>query len=928
LQLSPNEIKRRAIAFSSNWKDETRERAEAQTFWNEFFEVFGLNRRRVASFEEPVKRLSGKHGSIDLLWKRVLLVEHKSKGEDLDSAYTQGVEYFEGLTDEDLPKFILVSDFARFRLHDLEEKTSREFLLKDLHKNIDQFGFILGWRKQKVVDEDPVNIRAAELMGALHDALKDSGYSGHNLEVFLVRIMFCMFADDTGIFQPRDHFAYYLSERTSEDGSDVGSRLSEIFQVLDTEEVRRPKNLDEDLARLPYVNGRLFEEPLRIPSFDTEMRKQLLKCCHFDWSTVSPAIFGSLFQSVMDPQRRREIGGHYTSEGNILKVVGPLVLDELRAELARCGSNERKLKDLLTKISNLKFLDPACGCGNFLVITYRELRLLDTEIRRRLRDLSSDPSQTVLDIELEKMKNGIDVDAFYGIELEEFPARIAEVALWLVDHQMNVRLSEELGFHYVRLPLKKAPNITQGNALHIDWNQLLPRDRASYVLGNPPFAGAKLMTEAQREDMASVFLGIGESGLLDYVSAWYAKAAQYIQGTDIRVAFVSTKSITQGEQVGILWGLLLSKFKVRIQFAHRTFKWTNEASGQAAVHCVIIGFGLNEPSNPVIFDYHTPEGEAFRTEVKHINPYLVDAPDVLLLNRTTPLCDVPRVGIGNKPIDGGNYLFTENEKAAFLAKEPKAERYMRPWIGSDEFINGFQRYCLWLGEAAPEAIRDMPEVMKRVEAVKRFRLASRSPSTRKLAATPTRFHVENRPKSNYIVIPAVSSERRKYIPIGFLTPDFLCSNAVKIVPNATLYHFGVLTSWMHAAWTRRVSGRLKSDYQYSIGIVYNNFPWPKDPSHSQVRAVERCAQEVLDVRNAFVRSSLAALYDPLVMPKELVKAHDKLDLAVERCYRERPFKSELGRVRFLFSLYQTYSPTTAPLETYTYSEDDEAQEDS
>jgi hypothetical protein len=804
-----------------------------------------------------------------------------------------------------------------------------EFDLKDFHKNLGLFGFITGWTKHKAVDEDPVNIKAAELMGGLHDALKDSGYSGHKLEVFLVRIMFCLFADDTGIFEPRDHFTYYIEERTNADGSDLGPRLSQVFQVLDMEERERPKTLDEDLTKLPYVNGGLFKERFDIPSFDGKMRTLFLKCCHFDWSTVSPAIFGSLFQCVMDPAKRRDIGGHYTSEKNILKVVRPLLLDDLWAELERCRSNERRLNELLSKISKLRFFDPACGCGNFLAITYRELRLLDTAIRIRLRDLSPDPGQRKLDVEMEKMKNGIDVDAFYGIDLEEFPAKIAEVALWLVDHQMNVLLSEALAFQYVRLPLVKSAHIENGNALHLNWNEVLPKEHASYIIGNPPFVGAKMMSDEQRNEMEGVFVGLGDYGLLDYVSAWYIKAAQYIQGTEIRVAFVSTKSITQGEQVGILWSVLLNKYKVKIQFAHRTFKWTNEARGQAAVHCIIVGFGLTEPSKHLLFDYQTPEAEAHSTEVRHINPYLVDAPDVLLFNRSKPLCEnVPEAGIGNKPIDDGNYLFTEGEKDAFIAKEPGAAKYMMPWVGSDEFINGYQRYCLWLGDAPPEELRSMPEVMMRIQDVRRYRLASKSASTRKLADTPTRFHVENMPGSPFVVIPETSSEKRKYIPIGFLGPETICSNAVKIVPGATLYHFGVLTSGMHMAWVRYVCGRMKSDYRYSVGIVYNNFPWPKDPKPTRVEAVERCAKQVLEVRNKLLvpGTSLADIYDPLTMPPELVHAHQKLDQAVDRCYRQAPFKNELSRVRFLFVLYQRYCPSATPLDDYSYGDDDDTNQ--
>jgi len=537
------------------------------------------------------------------------------------------------------------------------------------------------------------------------------------------------------------------------------------------------------------VNGSLFEERLRIASFDSPMRHQLLDCASLDWSRISPAIFGSLFQSVMDPVERRGIGAHYTEETNILKVINSLFLDELKEEFWKAKGNPRKLDILHEKMSKLRFLDPACGCGNFLVIAYRELRLLEIEILK-LR-YEGQQIQQVLDV---AHLARINVDQFYGIELKEFPAQIAQVAMWLMDHQMNMVLSSTFGQYYARLPLKARPNIYCANALQKDWKEIVDPHKLSYILGNPPFAGSKFQTAEQKKEMSEVFQNSNGSGILDYVTAWYVKAAGYIQGTEIKVGFVSTNSITQGEQVGPLWDTLLNKYKVQIHFAHRTFKWSSQARGKAAVHCVIIGFALSEPQHPSIFDYDAPEAEAHRVEVRHINPYLVDAPDILLPNRSRPLCDVPKIGVGNKPIDGGNYLFTKEEMKSFIVKEPAAAKWMRPWIGSDEFINGYQRYCLWLGDCPPDELRKMPSVLERVEAVRQLRLLSKSEQTRDLAKTPTRFHVENMPKTNFVVIPEVSSEKRAYIPMGFLSPNHLCSNLVKIVPNASLFIFGVLTS--------------------------------------------------------------------------------------------------------------------------------------
>ncbi|MBI5438774.1 MAG: class I SAM-dependent DNA methyltransferase [Nitrosomonadales bacterium] len=622
----------------------------------------------------------------------------------------------------------------------------------------------------------------------------------------------------------------------------------------------RSKNLDELLAAFPYVNGKLFEEALPIASFDAAMREALLDCCALDWSAISPAIFGALFQSIMDAKSRRNIGAHYTSEENILKLIGPLFLDALWEEFNRVKGNKNKLFEFHKKLRTLTFFDPACGCGNFLVIAYRELRKLELEV---LRIVHEGTGSRFLDIHQEI---SVDVDQFYGIEIEEFPAQIAQVAMWLMDHQMNVRVSEEFGIYFARIPLKTSPHIVNGNALTLDWNDVLSAERASYVLGNPPFVGAKFMDDAQREDVQRVFADIKSGGLLDFVAAWYVKAARYMTtpspalsgtlpragggtalpspltgGARVKAAFVSTNSITQGEQAGVLWSCLLAQ-GIRIHFAHRTFQWSNEAKGMAAVHCVIIGFGAFDAEKKTIYEYGDIRGEAHAVAARNINPYPVDAPDVVLVNRQHPICAVPEIGIGNKPIDGGHYLFTPEEKDEFLSREPKAEKWFRRWIGADEFINGYERWCLWLGDCPPDELRKMPEAMKRVEAVREVRLASKSPPTQKLAATPTRFHVENIPDAPYLLIPRHSSETRRYLPMGFVDPASLSGDANLIIGEATLFHFGVLSSAMHNAWMRYTCGRIKSDYRYSAGIVYNNFPWPASPSPSCGRGAIQPAQ--------------------------------------------------------------------------------------
>lgn len=917
MPLSWNEIKGRAMAFAKEWGDASDERAESQSFWIEFFAVFGLSSRRVASFEHAVKKHGGGQGFVDLFWPGVLLIEHKSRGKSLDRAYGQAFDYFPGIKERDLPRYVLVCDFARLRLADLDSGDEVEFALADLHRHIRRFGFIAGYQVQQIKPQDPVNLRAAERMGKLHDALSASGYEGHALEVLLVRLLFCLFADDTGIFQPAQAFRAWVEERTAPDGSDLGPQLAALFQVLNTPEDKRPRTLDEQLAAFPYVNGALFTEALPLAAFNAEMRERLLDACAIDWSTISPAIFGALFQSIMKPVERRNLGAHYTSEENIQKLIKPLFLDALWAEFHKAKANRNKLFEFHKKLRSLNFLDPACGCGNFLVITYRELRLLELEVLRASRNLADANSRHLFDTNLH-LQVSIDVDQFHGIEIEEFPAQIAQVALWLIDHQMNLVVSEEFGQYFARIPLKATPRIAHGNALRIEWNDVLPAERCSFVLGNPPFVGAKFMNDEQRADAGAVFTGVAGGGLLDFVAAWYVKAARYIE-TDPspRCAFVSTNSICQGEQVGVLWGWLLAQ-GIKIHFAHRTFAWSNEARGNAAVHCVIVGFGLGDAGiAKTIYEYDDLRGQPHTLAAANINPYLVDAPDVVLARRSRPICDVPDIGIGNKPIDDGNYLFTAEERDEFVRQEPAAAKYFRRWLGAIEFINGYERWCLWLGAASPAELRAMPEAMKRVQAVKAFRLASKSAPTRALADTPTRFHVENMPDGPWLLLPEVSSERRHYIPIGFEESSTLGSNLVKVISGASLYHFGILTSTMHNAWVRTTCGRLKSDYRYSAAIVYNNYPWPELPTEAQKAAIEAAAQAVLDTRAQFPGSTLADLYDPLAMPPALLKAHQKLDAAVDAAYAaKRAFKTDAERVAFLFELYQRITsllPAAAPV---------------
>jgi hypothetical protein len=897
MALGWNEIKDRAVKFSKEWENTVNEEADAKPFLDAFFEVFGISRKKIGTFEHRVKKINDTDGYIDLLWKGIILVEMKSRGKNLDKAFQQAKDYAQGLKEHELPKYILVSDFHVFRLYDTEEQKTVEFTLPDLVKNVNHFNVIAGYTKKIYKEQDPANIKAAELMGKLHDRLEEIGYEGHPLEVYLVRILFCLFAEDTTIFH-KQQFQDYIEQRTHEDGSDLASKLQELFQVLNTHEDKRFKNLDEQLNDFPYVNGKLFEESLPTASFDSKMRQALLNCCYLDWSRISPAIFGSMFQSVMNPSERRNLGAHYTSEKNILKLIKPLFLDELYAEFESIKNNKNKLPEFHKKLSTLKFLDPACGCGNFLVITYRELRLLELEV---LRAQYKNQTATSLDSIM-----WLYVDQFYGIEYEEFPARIAEVAMWLLDHQMNMLVGAEFAEYYARLPLKKAAKIVHGNALQTDWESVVPKNELSYILGNPPFLGHHLQSSSQKADMESVFLGYKATGVLDYVAGWYIKAAQLIQNTKTKVAFVSTNSIVQGEQVGLLWNILINQFKIKIHFAHRTFKWSNEAKGNAAVYCVIVGFANYDTNNKSIFEYEDIRGEAHELKAKNINPYLIDAKDLLIENKSIPICNVPKMVSGSMPTDDGNFIISSDEKDLFIQEEPNISKYIKPYIGAHDFLNNEKRYCFWLVDANPNEIKKSRIISNRVSLVNKFRSESKAESTRNYKY-PTLFRQVMQPKNDYILVPSHSSENRNYIPLGFFDTNNIVNKSCFSIANANLYHFGILMSIMHMSWVKHICGRIKSDYRYSKDIVYNNFPWPENPTDKQTKAIEAAAQNVLDARAQFPNSSLADLYDPLTMPPALVKAHNELDKAVDLAYRSQPFTTEAKRMEFLFELYEKYT---------------------
>ncbi len=948
MPLSWSEIRDRAVAFSREYREAVSEKSLSQQFWRDFFHVFGVDGRKVSAYEQQVKltRAGDKvsNGWIDVFWRGKLLIEMKSAGQNLDRAFAQALEYFENLHERDLPRFILVCDFQQFRLFDLQTSQEHRFKLAELSKHIKLFGFIPGYQVQTIAPQDPVNLRAVRRMRDLHDALKKNGYEGHSLRVFLVRTLFCLFADDTGIFQPTSSFKELLDQLA--DPSEIGRSLNELFEILNTPEDKRQKAHQDNFSAFRYINGKLFEERISTPAFDAAAREALLDAAALDWSAISPAIFGAMFQDVMNGQERRDLGAHYTSEENILKLIKPLFLDQFWAQFNKVKNQRNKLFEFHKSLRTLTFFDPACGCGNFLVITYRELRKLEAEI---LRTAYAD-GQQMLDVH---QFTTVDVDQFYGIEIEEFPAQIAQVALWLTDHQINRALSDEFGKYFDRLPLKSTPHIHHGNALQVDWEDVLPAAQCSYVLGNPPFVGKTYQNAEQKADLAKVMYDLPGAGLLDFVAAWYVKAARYLKAADfqgensispaenmrgvlsnsLQVAFVSTNSIAQGEQVSVLWSWLLAQ-GIKINFAHRTFKWSNEASGKAAVHCVIIGFGLDHSASKTIYGYEDIAGEPLAIVAANINPYLVDGPDVILAKRSEPLAAVSAMRYGSKPADGGHLLLTKAEKEALLESQPALSPFIRRYMGAEDFLHNQIRWCFWLHDVSPGLLRSTPDLQLRVAKVKAFRSASSDANTRKWADFPALFQTNRQPAGKYLVVPEVSSELRRYLPIGYYGGEVIASNTIYTVENATLFEFGLLCSSMHNAWMRYTCGRLESRYRYSKDIVYNNFPWPVELLFSEEKeplaviksarnAIESGAQSVLDARAQFPGSSLADLYDPLAMPPALLKAHQKLDAAVDKAYElhsgdvkgKKSYKTDAERVAFLFELYQRLTsllPTEKP----------------
>lgn len=916
--------KQTARKFVERWQQaEGNEDREARSFLIELLQdVLGIkDPTKVLDFERRVKgrKIDAFYEDMGILLeaksrKPGILDERRNNGAyGFETPYEQAKWYANELPSSIKPRWIIVTDFDEFRIHDLDtENPEREYVsvkLEDLPEQSYLFDFFFDKSQSRLVKEKELSVEAGEIVGRLYNSLMaqyrnidTDAHEQRSLNILIVRFVFLLYAEDAGLLQEHQAFLKYMRDIAPENFRDA---LFQLFKVLDTPIEERDPYLNDRLAAFPYINGNLFKrEDIVIPQFTEEIKEALLREAsqEFDWSGISPTIFGAAFESTLNPETRRAGGMHYTSIENIHKVIDPLFLDDLKAELAKIEGErvEQKriflLRAFQNKLASLKIFDPACGSGNFLTESYIQLRHLENRV---LANIQGD-NQMSLSFEGELDPIKVSIDQFYGIEINDFAVSVAKAALWIAESQMIAETRDTVEQWIDVFPLSNISNIVEGNALRMDWNDVIPASECSYIIGNPPFYGARMQSKEQKTDIQNTFHGAKNCGNVDYVAGWFIRAAEYMGDYSIRAAFVSTNSICQGEQVANIWKPIYG-LGFHIDFAYDTFRWRNEAAGQAHVFVVIIGFS-KQRSEKILFHHESPDSKSEVLAPANINPYLADAPDVFIWNRSQPICDVPKIGIGNKPIDGGNYLFTEEEMREFVKSEPSAKEYFHPWLGSQEFISGKPRYVLWLGDTTSADLDNMPLSRERVEAVRQYRLASTSAPTRKIADTPKRFHVENMPGSASVLIPKVSSERRRYIPMGFIGPNAFCSDLVFLLPNASLYHFGVLTSQFHNAWMRKVAGRLKSDYRYSGGVVYNNFIWP-NPTAEQKQKIEHLAQSILDIRDSYPDKSLADLYDPDKMPSDLLATHRALDKAVEEAYGVDFDGDEEKIVAHLFKLY-------------------------
>lgn len=900
--LTWNEITKRANEFVNEWSRATSEQSDKQLFWNDFFAIFGIKSNRVGVFEFKAKRAStGNTGWIDYLWEGVVAVEHKSAGKSLADAEGQNLDYLDSLDDKQIPQLLVACDFKRFRLTDLVTRDTVEFPLADLPHNLKRFGPIAGYRKRDFTQQADASVKAAELLAKVYTGLESNGYTEHNLAVFSVRLLFLLFADDTSVWQ-QGLLQQMIEDRTSEDGSDLGRFLQEVCEVLNTPEGERQKNLDPDLAQFPYVNGGLFAEQLKTPVFDGTGRRDVLTASQFNWSTVSPAIFGSIFQSVKDPVARREFGSHYTTEANIRRLIDPLFMDRLRGEFDDAHNSVGKLTNLQNRLSKLRFLDPAAGSGNFLIISYEALRRLELDILVRLAELRGGTQVSLDATEFSK----VTVGQFYAIEIDEFPAKIAQTAMYLVDHLENMRLSAQFGEYLTRFPIKDEAHVTVGNACRLNWNTVIPASDLTYILGNPPFIGRQYRTADQVEDMKAAFGGTTGLAPLDYVTAWYAKAADYMKGNpSIKAGFVSTNSISQGESVSLLWTKLLND-GVHIDYAVRTFRWGNEARNVAKVHVVIIGFSLGDkPTKAPIYteqtDPATKQVTLIRHEARNISPYLTDGDNsVVRVSRTLLTPGYPAPVYGSMANDGGHLIIESDDYLTFAA-DPTAAKYVREYVGAEEVFHGKTRWCLWLLHADANDLKH-PLIKDRLDKVRAYRLSKTRAATRAAAATPSLFVEIREQTSDYIFVPFVSSELREYIPLVLKPKDAICAAPHWLLPTSDVFLWGLLTSRMYAVWVEAVAGRLEMRLRLSPGTIYNTFPFPTQiPDAARTRVVT-AANAVLDARNQHPTATLATLYNPTTMPPNLRKAHNTLDAAVDALYGRKTL-TDADRLTVLFAKY-------------------------
>lgn len=906
--MSMNEIRSRAARLARDWENEPgEERQQAQSFVRDLLGVYGITETRAAFYEKRVKRSStGSRGYIDALIPGLALVEMKSAGKDLEAAEQQALDYIDDLPDPEVPRWVITSDFRRFRLLDLRSETSTaplEFELSELREQADKLAFLAGYGERTFGSkaQESASIKAAKLMASLYEALEGSGYDDHEASVFLVRTLFALYADDAGLWD-RDLFLEFLETRTAEDGSDLGPQLSLLYQVMGREPSRRQSNLDELIARFPYVNGGVFEEPLSIPSFDAGMRKRLTDAAMFNWSAISPAIFGSLFQAVKDKTARRELGEHYTTETNILKVIGPMFLDELRQRFTDGFHDTKALTKLRADMAQMRFLDPACGCGNFLVVGYRYMRALDLEVLLRIQELSGDTARTMF---FTDEHLAVRLSSFHGIELEEWPAQIAATALHLVEHQANQAMELALGAAPDSLPLDKIKSIIVGNALSTNWADVVEQTEHLYVMGNPPFLGHATRSLEQSQELRNVWRR-DDIGRLDYVTGWYAKALALLSepGYAGEFAFVSTNSIAQGEPVPALFGPVFAA-GWRIKFAHRTFAWTSEAPGAAAVHCSVIGFDRSPRKRARLFDYaENLRGEPVELPVtEQINGYLVDGPNVLVDQRRTQLApDLPPMVFGNMARDDGN-LLVEPDDYDTVAADPVASKYLRPFVGARQLIHNEPRWCLWLVDLDPSDIARSAILKTRLDAVRRFRAESKAASTRQMAETPHLFGQRSQPDTPYVCVPRHASETRKFFPTALFGPEVICGDANFKADDPDGLAFAVISSSAFITWQKAVGGRIKSDLRFSNTLTWNTFPLPALTS-DQRTAIIAGGKAVLKARAAHPERSLADHYNPLAMAPELLRAHRQLDTAVDKALGLRGSVTEATRLRALFTAYE------------------------